>query len=852
VKYLEPLERLTSNATLMLTLFQDLKYASRYLRKHLGFTTVAVLTIALGIGINTAMFTVFDALFLKPLPLRDSSRLVNLEGRDKHGQRSRLFSYLDYLDYRQQNASVCELIAWNKVSATLGEAPPGSANDFMLAEGYEYAFGEIVSTNYFDVLGARMYLGRGFTSSEDTDAGSSAIVLGHGYWQRHFNSDTSIVGKQIVLQGHSFTVIGVAEPGFIGTTPDSPSFWVPLSARDYLILNGGWAHQAWLTDRNVEAFTLLARIAPTVTDQQAQAAFQLTTERLGQAYPDENRKALITFERAGTFATLNEVFAALLFPLAIGFGLVLLVACANVANLLLARAIARQREIGVRLALGARRSRIIRQLLTESILLAVLGGAVGLLIGIWALRIVYPLILSSIPAAELAAGFKLDLFPDWRVFAFTLGIAALSGAIAGLAPAIQITRPNLVTALKDETSQGFMSRSRLRSGLVVAQIAVSLALLIAAGLLVVNAYRLPQLDTGMTTSKVFSIAVGIHTSDNQIDENKQNMWRRDLADRLRALPNVATVSEAYNTPLSGSMTTRMVMVNGDTPDHQREAGVNFVSAEYFQTLSIKLIRGRAFSSNEVRSSAPVLVVSETTANQFWPGQDPIGQQVTIQDQSDEPTKAAHYKQYEVIGVAGDTRSRRLWQKDGRFLYVPVTDAQSRYLLVQTRDNQLATMSLVRGIAASINPDLRASARRLDDSIKFQTLPFRAVGWVSGVLGSLALVLAALGLYGVTSFIVARRTHEIGIRMALGARARDVVSLFLRGGLRLTALGVVIGIGGGVALSRFLVSVLVDLSALSPMIFAMASLFLFIVATLTILAATSSATKVDPLVALRYE
>src|SRR5215467_10495010 len=221
----------------MLTLFRDLQYASRYLRKQLGFTTVAVLTIALGIGINTAMFTVFDAFFLKPLPLRDPSRLVNLEGRDPHGQRRRLFSYLDYLDYRKQNTSVSELIAWNKVTATLGEAPPGSANDFMLAEGYEYAFGEIVSTNYFEVLGARMYLGRAFTAAEDTEGSSSVIVLGHAYWQRHFNSDPSIIGKQIVLQGHSFMIIGVAEPGFIGTTPDSPSFWAPLSARDYLILN---------------------------------------------------------------------------------------------------------------------------------------------------------------------------------------------------------------------------------------------------------------------------------------------------------------------------------------------------------------------------------------------------------------------------------------------------------------------------------------------------------------------------------------------------------------------------------------------------------------------------------------
>ena len=836
----------------MLTLLKDLKYAARYLRKQPGFTIVAVLTIALGIGINTAMFTVFDAFFLKPLPLIDSSGLVKVEGRDKNGQRRRIFSYLDYLDYRQQNASVSELIAWNQVIVTLGEAPPGNANDFIPAEGYEYAFGEIISTNYFNVLGARMYLGRGFTSSEDTEAGASAIVLNHDYWQRHFNSDTSIIGKEIVLQGHTFTIIGVAEPGFIGTIPDSPSFWAPLRARDYLIQTGGWAHQTWLTDRNTEAFTLLARIAPTVSESQAQAAFQLTTDRLAQAYPDDNRKTLIMFERAGTFATLNDNLAALIFPLAIGFALVLIIACANVANLLLARAIARQREIGVRLALGARRSRIIKQLLTESILLAVLGGAVGLLIGIWALRIALSIILSTLPSEELAAGFKLDLFPDWRVFVFTLAVAALSGMVAGLAPAIQLSRPNVVAALKDDATQGGLSRSRLRSGLVVAQIAVSLSLLIAAGLLVMNAYRLPQLDTGMTTSNVFSVSVGLNTAGAQLNENRQNILRRNFADRLRALPEVATVSEAYNLPLSGSTANKLVMAGGDTPDHPREAGVNFVSAEYFETLAIKMTRGRAFSSNEVGSSAPVVVVSETAANQFWPGQDPIGQHLAVPDESDQPAKGAHYQQYEVVGVARDTRSRRLWQKDGCFLYVPVTDSKSRYLLVQTRGNPSATMSLVRSVATSVDPELRVSARRLDDNLDFQTIPFRALGWVSAVLGSLALVLAALGLYGVTSFVVARRTHEIGIRMALGARGSDVVALFLRGGLRLTALGVVMGIGGGAALSRLLVSALVDLSAVNPLIFAMASLFLFMVATLTILAATYRATKVDPLVALRHE
>ncbi|PWT92523.1 MAG: hypothetical protein C5B55_06260, partial [Blastocatellia bacterium] len=480
----------------MLTFFQDLKYAIRYLRKQRGFTVVTVLTIALGIGINTALFTVFDAFFLKPLPLKDPSHLVNLEGRDKQRFSRRLFSYLDYLDYQQQNASVAELVAWNKVSATLGEAPPADADNFMLPEGYEYIFGEIVSTNYFNVLGASMHLGRGFAQSEDTDTGCSALVLSHAYWQRHYKSDASIVGKEIILKGHSFTIIGVAEPGFIGTTPDSPSFWVPLLARDFLIQAGSWGHKTWRTERNFDAFTLLARIKPNVSEGHALAAFQVTANRLVEQYPDENRKTLLSVERAGTFSTLSEDVAAIVLPLAIGFGLVFLVACANVANLLLARSIARQREIGVRVALGARRLRIIRQLLTESILLAVLGGVVGLLVAIWTLRIVYPIILSTLPSAELAAGFTLDLFPDWRVFVFTLAVAAIAGAVAGIAPAIQVSRPNVVTALKDETFEGPLSGSHLRSGLVVAQIAVSLSLLIASGLLAVNAYRLRRIDIG--------------------------------------------------------------------------------------------------------------------------------------------------------------------------------------------------------------------------------------------------------------------------------------------------------------------------------------------------------------------
>jgi putative ABC transport system permease protein len=834
----------------MLTLFQDLKYALRGLRKHRSFTAVAVLTMALGIGINTALFSVFDAFVLKPLPLKDPSRLVTLEGRDKQGQRYRLFSYLDYLDYREQNAAFSDLVAWNKVAVTLGDTPPPDADDFTLAEGYEHVFGQIVSTNYFNALGAQMHLGRAFTANEDTTSEASTIVLSHAWWQRRFNSDPSIIGRTIALQGHQFTVVGVAESGFIGTTPDGPSFWAPLRARDYLIQPGGWANKTWLTDRDTEVFTLLGRIAPNVSEAQAQAALQLTTDRLAQKYPNENRKVSLELVRAGTFVTLDEDLTALVLPLAIGFALVLLVACANVANLLLARALGRQREIGVRLALGARRSRVIRQLLTESTLLAVIGGAAGLLIALWTLRVAYPIIISSLPVPELASGFALNLSPDWRVFAFTFFMAVITGAVAGLAPALQMSRPDVVTALKDETSQGYLSKSRLRNGLVVVQIAVSLSLLIGAGLLAVNARRLQHADTGMRTRNVFSVAVGLTSHDGHTSDTAM---RAELADRLRALPEVMSVSEAFDQPFSGSMGNRLLMIQGDDAAHPREARFNFVSAEYFQTLSLSIVRGRAFTAAEVHSKIPVIVVSETAANEFWPGKDPLGQQVAVQDEPDpQHEQQVTYKPYQVVGVARDTRSRYVWQQDGRFLYLPMNATKSRYLLVQTRTAAAATMSVVRSLATSINPDLRTSVRQLDDNLNVQTVPFRALAWLSGALGLLALVLASLGLYGVTSFIVARRTHEIGIRMALGARASDVVALFLRGGLRLTALGIVLGLSGGVALSRLLVSVLVDLSTLDPFVLGAVSLFLFVVATVAILAATRRATRVDPIVALRYE
>jgi predicted permease len=816
--------------------------------------------------VNTALFTVFDAFVLKPLPLKDPDSLVNFEGTDAEGHRQRLFSYLDYLDYRNQNQVLSELIVWNKVRVTLGEPPPNQDDSSAFTEGYKYLLGQIASGNYFTALGAEMELGRGFYPAEDERPGERpVVVLSHWCWQRHFDSDSRIIGKTIILQGQPFIVIGVTARGFVGTTPDVPSFWVPLMMRDQLIQAGGWGHKNWLTDRNTQVFTLLGRLKAGITRHEAEAPLQLMTERLAQTYPAVGRQTRVTLERGGTFVTLDDDVMQLVVPLLVGFGLVLLIACANVANLLLARAAGRRREIGVRLALGARRWRVIRQLVTESVLLALAGGAIGLLLAIWTLSALYSFVLSSVPLPEdLAAGFSLNLTPDWRVFGFTLFVGALAGVLAGLAPALQASRLDLTAALKDEgfAFGGYLSQSRLRSALVVAQVGICLSLLVCAGLLVKNLRRIQTFDTGMVTRNVFSVAVGLSTSATEKkDHVREAELRSELAARLRVTPGVVAVCEARRQPLSGEMENTLVKLPGESNDRPREARFNFVSAEYFETLLIPLLRGRSFTAQEVKAKTPVVVVSEATARRYWPNAEALGQRLGVAATSQLHTATENqqkpitsYQQYEVIGVARDTRSRWLWQEDETFVYVPLPPATSagQYLLVRTQNDPASAMASVRGLAASIDSSLRTSVRRTEESLAYQTAPFRAIAWLSAVLGMLALTLASVGLYGVMSFVVARRTRDIGIRVALGAKPSDVVKMFLFQGLRLVVFGVVLGTAGGVLFSRLLAAVLIDLSPLDPVAFGSVSAFLSLVALLAIFVPASRAAKVDPVVALRHE
>jgi predicted permease len=843
-------------------MFQDLRFGARMLAKNPGFTFVAVATLALGIGVNTALFTVLDVFMLKPLPVKDPNSLVNFSGVDQSGGRHKLFSYLDYLDYRDRNTTLAELVAWNKAAVALGEAQAGLG---AISEGSGPIFGQLVSANYFAALGAEMALGRGFLPEEDrTPRTRSVIVLSHHFWQRQFDSDPNIVGKTIRLQSHPFTVVGVTAHEFIGTDLDEPAFWVPLMMRDQVIPLGlGENHQRWLTEREADSFGLLGRLKPGVAQGQARAEMSLIAQQLAQQYPGKDRKTGVVAKSGASLINLDAKQLPLIVPLLLAFGLVLLIACANVANLMLARAAMRQKEIGVRLALGASRLRVIRQLLTEGVLISAIGGVAGLLAASWTLRALYPILLARLP--EFPTYLNLEL--DYRIFGFTLLVALSAGVVAGLAPALQSSRPDLTSALKDEGSAlgQHLSQSRMRNGLIVTQIAVSLALLIGAGLLVRNLQRAQTIDVGFEAQNLLSVAINLNTAGEQSAQQRGEL-RRLLAERLRALPGVKSVSQALSQPSSGQLPSTPITLAGQAvpDDRPLRANYNFVSPQHFETLGIRIVRGRGFTEQEANANALVVVISEATAQKFWPGQDAIGQRLGIAAAARGPDtdgdfargtlSATAFPSYEVIGIALDTRSGWVYEKDETYLYVPLgrDNHLDNYLLVRAEGDAQPVMAAVRGEAEALDSRLRTVVQRTTDHLDESLTPFRALALIAGVLGALALLLASIGLYGVMSFVVAQRTREIGIRVALGAQGADVARLFLKEGLRLIVIGLAIGLAGGAGISRLLAAALVDLNPLDPLAFGGVSIVLAMVALLATYLPARRAMNVDPMVALRHQ
>jgi len=848
----------TSNeGELMQTLLQDLRYGARMLRKHPGFTLIVVLTLALGISANTALFTIYDAFVLKPLPLKDPDSIANLTGYDRDGKRNQRFSYLDYVDYRDRNTSFAGLVAMSHCYAPFGE----QAADVAASTGFpsNLGFGLFVSGNYFTVLGAEMALGRGFAPAEDQTPGTHPVlVLSYIFWTRHFHSDPHIVGKTVRLAGLPFTIIGVTTQEFIGVTPDSPQFWAPLMMRDQVL--GGRNHSPLLSERKVDSLALTGRMKSGITLAQAQAEINVITEQLSRDYPDPQRKVSVSVTSGATFLQLDDQLKPLVAPLLTAVGLVLLIACVNVTNMLLARAAGRQREIAVRLALGAGRVRLVRQLLTESVLLAAMSGAAGLLLAVWAIRLIYPLVLAQLPVPPAwLEQFSLDLSPDYRVFSFVLLLSLLAGIAAGLAPALQSSRPNLSEALKNEGSTfgAQLSQSRLRNALIVTQIAVCLTLLIAAGLLTRNLQKLQTIETGLVTKNTFTL----NLSAQRTEPSRANELYNRLAERLRALPGVKSVGRAQRPPFTGRQTTPITIAGQQQlANHSLQANYNFVSANYFQTFGLRITRGRGFSAQEEQANAPVVVISESTARRFWPQENPIGQYIGIGAAAQQATTdgTANFPQYEIIGLTNDTRQGVVWRPDETWLYLPMPNAgpdasnEGQNLIVSTESDARAVMRASQKEAAALDPRLFVWFRLVDDALDAQSIPFQDIALLAGALGLLALALASIGLYGVMAFIISQRTREIGIRMALGAQRRDVITLFLRQGGKLIAIGVLIGLAGGAAISSLLAIALVDISQFDPLAFGVAAAFMIGVALLACWLPARRATKVDPLIALRCE
>ncbi|MBO0799594.1 MAG: FtsX-like permease family protein, partial [Blastocatellia bacterium] len=572
------------------------------------------------------------------------------------------------------------------------------------------------------------------------------------------------------------------------------------------------------------------------------------------------RKASVSVTSGATFLQLDDELKLLVAPVLAAVGLVLLIACANVTNMLLARAAGRQREIAVRLALGAGRVRLVRQLLTESVLLGAMGGAAGLLLGGWAIRVIYPLFLAKLPVPPaMLEQFSLDLSPDYRVFSFVLLASLLAGIAAGLAPALQSSRPSLSEALKNEGSTfgAQLSQSRLRNALIVAQIAVCLTLLIAAGLLTRNLQKVQTIETGLVTKNRFTL----NLSAQGLEPSRANELYNRLAERLRALPGVKSVGRAQLPPFKGRQTTPITIAGQQQfAGHYLQANYNFVSANYFQTLGLRITRGRVFTAQEEQANVPVVVISESTARRFWPQENPIGQHIGIGVAAQQATTdgAANFPQYEIVGLTNDTRQGQVWRPDETWLYLPMPTAQpvagnaEQHLIVNAESDVRAVMRAAQKEAATIDPGLFALIRLVDESLDAQMIPFQYLALLAVALGLLALALATIGLYGMMAFIISQRTREIGIRMALGAQRRDVITLFLRQGGKLIAIGVLIGLAGGAAISRLLAIALVDISRFDPLAFGMAAAFMIGVALLACWLPARRATKVDPLIALRCE
>ncbi|MDQ3652169.1 MAG: ABC transporter permease [Acidobacteriota bacterium] len=841
----------------MKNLWQDLRYGARMLLKNPGFTAIAVISLALGIGANTAIFSLVNGTLLRRLPVYEPDQL-SLVFTGNPGNPFNVASYPDYVEFRDQNRVFDGLLCYGGVTVSLnveGQNQAGGAA--------EQISGLIVSGNYFDLLGVRAALGRTFAPDEDqTPEAHPVVVISHGLWQRSFGGDRNVIGRQVTLNGRAFTIIGVAPENFNGIDPGVPrEIYAPMMMQALVRPpRGGYSGEMnpdLLKVRGNRWLTLVGRLNPGVSIPEAQAEMSGIAGQQALAHPETNRNRIATLTPVSQGdPTSRGQLISIAVLLAGVVAIVLLIACANVANLLLARASARRKEIAVRLAVGAGRGRLVRQLLTESVLLACLGGAAGSLLALWAIDV-----LKTTPPPPNLFAFPSDFSVDGRVLAFTVALSVLTGLVFGLAPALQATRADLVPALKDEAVALDQQQRRfnLRNALVVAQVALSFVLLIGAGLFLRSLGAALEIEPGFDAAKILNVPLNVNLLRYTTAQGRQ--FYQQVAGRVAALPGVEAASVARVGALSGATSTRGLLIEGQqgTDDLVRSEGgsgagdnpniinVNVIGPQYFQTMGIPLARGRDFDVRDAEQSPGVVIVNETFAKRHFAGQEPVGKRVSL--------RGTRGPWLEIVGVARDSKYVTLGEGPTPFAYLPLTQNHETGMVLHVRaaSNPLNVAAAVRGEIQSLEKNLPVTNfRPVTELIGASLYAARMGAVLVGVFGLLALALAGVGLYGVMSFTVARRTREIGIRMALGAATGDVMKLVLRDGMTLVAIGGALGLAAAAATTRLLASFLYGISTSDAMTFAGIAVILTAVALLACYIPARRATKVDPMIALRYE
>lgn len=817
----------------MQTLWKDLRYGARMLFKHRGFTAVALVSLALGIGLNTAIFSLVNAVLFRPLPgIEAPAQLVWFRAP---------LSYPDFEEFRDQS------------DVFAGITASGGTTSFGLGGGDrpELISGEFVTASYFDVLGVRAATGRTFLPAEDHEPGAHTVaVISHGLWQRRFNSDSDIIGRTMPLNGLTFTIVGVTPPGFAGKELGKPvEVWVPISMHPTLnpALDGEETRRAdSLTSRGFHWLQVVARLREGVSREQAEAELRTIAARQSEGF-DAGRRAehLRSVELVAVSGGLDPRDRLEALPLAgalMGLvALVLGVACANVAGLLLARAALRQKEVAVRQALGASRRRLVRQLLTESVLLSLVGGAAGLLLAVWVVELLARL-TSATPLGQV------DLNPDARVLAFTFVVSVLTGVLFGLAPALQSSRPDLVLALKGEGVIGGRGyrRSRLRDAFVVAQVTLCVVLLVGAGLCARSLRNAQHVDPGFEARNGLTLPVDLGLL--RYEKERGQEFYRELVARVEALPGVERASLMRFVPLGLSFAQREVYTQGAPAEGGAvRVGFNVVGAGYFQTMGIPILRGREFGPDERENAPRAVIINETLARKLWPDAEPIGQRLSLE--------GARGPFVEVVGVARDTKYATLGERARPFVYEPLGESYQPQmtLVVRTAGEPGRLVEPVREAARALDPNLPvADIKTLDEQVSLSLFPARFAAALLGSFGLLALVLAAVGVYGIVSYAVSTRTHEIGVRLALGARRADVLRVVVGEGMTVVSVGLLFGLAVSLAAARLAGGLLYGVSPTDPATFAGITLLLAAVGLLASLLPARRAMRVEPMEALRYE